>query len=269
MTEWRSTSAIGALAGALTGVIFVAVSCGPVRDEILVRYSTRQIDRPFALPKGLATWKISSESSVERKGTKWDANFGLPSALFWSYAVRDSVTLLFAPLPWGAQAQVLRDEKNLAALIAHLGTVGYSTYDGWILGPNVGTYFRRRLTENSAFAIRSSFSYTHRTRYRAGNRDDLWAQVSIGPFFQLSDRWAVGPNATAGYRRFFARSILGAERNDASRFEFPLGVWSSWSLSRLWDLNADYEYSGPGSRSDFEQHTVSLVVTWYWCWCKR
>src|SRR5690349_14594687 len=116
----------------LCGSIVFAMGCasGPALDK----YPSREIDRPYTLPKGVAAWHVPASYSVVSTNTSPASSSFAINPLVWQSALSDDWNLIWFPVPLGVSHQFMNTEKNRLGFTFVTG-VGYGSYQGWFFSP--------------------------------------------------------------------------------------------------------------------------------------
>ena len=245
----------------VSSVYLAGCASGPELDK----YSRREMDRPYTLPKGVATWHIPViYANVQDRQSS--ASYGpVPVPLLWETSLSDDWNLIWFPLPLGVSHQFFLNEQARFGFTL-LNGVGYSSLSGFRLHPTLTTPYRAFLSKDLALEVTPLFSAD--IPFQSGE-NLLWtASLGIGPLFQTSEFFAWKPSASFDV----AHGPYGQLLSDQDRFRFSnetsaslsLGASAVWSMGRQWDLRPEYHYAGIGSQNQQRVHLAVLDFVHFW-----
>ncbi len=259
----------------LSGLLLLTlVSCaaGPK----LADYPRREIDRPFTLPKGIATWSTIGYESFEHyrgffDGEVYTDRSGVPILpLVWRQSLSDDWNLLWAPIPVAAFYQLRSDAAATTGLIFGYG-LKLSDY-GYSAGAVSAAYSHRQKL-SSDFAV--DFMPTVTPWFPLGHKAkwDLQSSVAAGPFWQVADLFSVSTGARLVLRKysttvisgnFFEANSLDIYTRDDWKLSLPVYARLNWSFARQWDFEASVEYQKIGEVEPYSNLLVGYELRHYW-----
>jgi len=231
----------------------------------LERWPSRQIDRPFTIPKGMSQWSSSLIYSHldDPTGPK---DYFLPWPLTWRTPLSDDWTLHWLPIPLMVSHQVHWDGTTRFGLVlAPVSGFGVRTTGPSVLSTTVALSFRQKLGADTALDASASCVYWVDDRF-THHRSEL--DLRAGPFFQVADGFALSPFgkveliedrgifAGGNYQGFFDIPSDGAV--------FGLGASLGLVLDRQWDMDLYYQYGGLGNEDATRSHTAALSFDHNW-----
>lgn len=244
-------------------VVLFAAGCasGPALDS----YSRREIDRPYTLPKGVATWEIPAFYYFASDRTYSEQLLPVPIPLVWTMALSDDWNLKWFLIVPTVSHQLSRSEDGWtgASLFANFG---YRSGTGLFLLPTATFAWRRVLAPNTALDARLRFT----PKINLGwGYDFRWsAGATAGPLFQLTDVFALEPllEIDVSHRLEPASTLVYPllDLPEDTWLSAGLGLKSVWSLGRQWDFRATYTFSGIGSPTDIRAHIGVLEFIHFW-----
>lgn len=239
--------------------IFTFTGCAATVN--LDMYPRRQIDRPYTLPKGLATWEPYwySESLQSSSGSAKSNNF---NALVWSVAPSSNLNIVCYPLPFILRYQIDRTDRNVYGASLGFYTLAYSIEDRWTIGTAISEYQRHKFNDWLALVTTISFENLYRQR----NRGDAWgAELAVGPLFQVSDDIALRPEIHYAYEHNYPSVIDKPQILESKTYKLvPLSFLISWNVSREFELQANYENKGIGYPDDIREESIAIRMLNYW-----
>ncbi len=243
----------------LLALLASACASGPA----LEKYPRRQIDRPYTLPKGVATWNIPAITSYSRD-TGGNITFipPIPIPLIWQEALSDDWQLTWAPLPLAISHQFTYDDTGFWGAGLGLSDVGYGSIEGWFLNPTLTTQYRRKLTDS--FALDTQLVFSPEIQFSGG--PFTWgATVQVAAFFQLSPTVALsaGPGVSVGNTApDLSGTFVGYPGTTA--VTVPLTANFYWSFHRQWDFNVGYSLDRIGEPGNAFQHEALIEFVHFW-----
>lgn len=245
---------------ALTVVLISACASGPE----LEKYPRTQIDRPYTLPDGVATWRTPIVTWYEKDNT--DSYFipPIPVPLLWQSSLTDNLTLNWSPFPLSLSHQWFDSGAHLLGATYGLG-VGYATDLGWLFTGSLSFYYRQRLAKQWALETTPSITGTYLTKVSPTR----WAfGVGVGPLWQVTETFTLSPKAAIRVQEGFRENTFAGElkvtQSNATRVVFPLSLTAEWSFDRQWDASLNYVYSRLGHDRGYESHLGTLTFTHFW-----
>lgn len=245
---------------ALAALVLLGLNACTSAPE-LEKYSRTEIDRPYTLPSGLATWStIVPVAFVQSTGGSAFLP-PIPVPLFWKTALSDSWTLNFSPLPTSASYQISSSAKRL------LGTTFGSSFgyasgtSGVSIEPAASFFWRERLSPVFALEFVPSASASFYT----GGRSSFWNfALAVRPLYQITPLFAARLNISLGYAYGAAFSTDTVSAPAFERLTLPIGASTVWSVGRQWDLNFSYTYDGIGYGGTYSAHVGRVEAKHYW-----
>jgi len=235
-------------------------------------YPLREIDRPFTLPEGLATWSTLGLYQYEEV----DDSFGKTSnetiipalPLFWRQSLSDDWNLVWAPIPLAAMFQIRNDKKAVTGLT--FGPAGKCCSDSWSIGFHVEYSHRQILNDTTALEFQPAIQ----PLIPGGEKAvwDLQTSASTGALYQASDRVAVRAGLTPLVRRdrrlawngTLGSSDFNIRTDDSWRFVLPLYAGFTWAAGRQWDFSGQAIWQRIGETQGYTRWNASYSLTHYW-----
>jgi|GEM_PF-4487469 len=229
----------------------------------LETYPERQIDRPYSLPVGVATWTtaVGADLVNDERGT---SSFGL-NPLIFEQALTENLTLEYSPIPLGLRYQISNSEQNLWGASLRTG-IGYSSFSGVILEPTLGFYHRFR--PGGSFAWESSVAYSR--EFSARSREAESAFLFTGPMLQISEKMVLTPTVGLGVARNelaeFDEYDEGALLDvDEFAFSVPASMGLRWLFHRQWEYGAFYGLNSVFlDENRLAIHSLNMSITHFW-----
>src|SRR5436309_3246080 len=94
------------LCGSVMIVSALTVLSGCASGPALEKYPRREMDRPYTLPTGVASWHIPTIFGHIQDDTSSSTILPIPVPLIWETALTDDWNLIFFPLPFGFSHQI-------------------------------------------------------------------------------------------------------------------------------------------------------------------
>jgi hypothetical protein len=245
--------------------LFALGFAGCAAAPVLEKYPERQIDRPYTLPKDVASWQTLFGSFHEREGN-WSDNTTLIFPLIWNQSLSDTWQLTWMPLPLMVSHEITRDETGYWG--ASLGTgVGYGSYSGLTLWPSA--LVKRRQIFSPDFALDASLVGNFRLPSR--HDDFRWAGgVSVAPLFQVRSNIALGPTLAARLEEDVL-TVVDITDGDwtftstrTRKMRYPIGAYAHWLMSKQWEVTFSHTYYGLGYDAGFTRRDYLLTLTHFW-----
>lgn len=240
--------------------IFTFTGCAATGNLDL--YPRRQIDRPYTLPKGLATWEPDwySHSLKSSSGSTKATNF---NALVWTQSLSDDLNIVWHPLPLILRYQIDRTDRNVYGVSLGVSKFGYSTDDKWTIGMVMSGGLRHNFNDWLALVTTLSLEHVIRTK---GNSGDSWgAELSAGPFFQITDDIAILPKIYYALEHNYPSAIYKPETLESKTYSLvPLSILISWNLSRQWEFQINYQDKSIGYPTDIREESIAIRMINYW-----
>lgn len=255
-------------------LLFLFLSACAAGPE-LADYPRREIDRPFNLPKGVASWSTIGHYSLEEyrhlSGEKDFDRRWLPAVpVIWRQNLSDRWNLLWAPIPVAAFYQIRSDESATTGLVLGYGlkisSNGYST-------AALGVSYAHRQKLSEFFAIEFQPGVTPWFPLGEKANWDLQTSLAIGPFWQWTELFSVRGGVVPSLRRdrdtIISGNIFGPNGMDVSSHEqwrvvMPLYFEMKWSFARQWDFGGTLAYQKIGEREGHSQVTAGYEFRHFW-----
>ncbi len=242
----------------------VAFLSGCASGPELEKYSRSAVDRPYTLPKGVATWQIPVIAGYYKDDFSSVTIPPIPVPLIWQSSLSDTWTLNWKPIPLSLSHQFSQTEDQVIGTTFGLDGLGYSDTNGMVFMPSIEVYWRKKLGTGWAMELVPAFSNSIQTK---GNTFRWEAAVGLGPLFQLSETFALrlrlNPGVSKNYDYTVASSPSVKPLGEA-RFVMPLGLAALWSFHRQWDLRASYSFNKIGQISGYQGHTFVFNFVHLW-----
>ncbi len=244
-------------------ILILVLAVGCTSSPNLESYPERQIDRPYTLPDGVATWKTSVSAQQIDDGRGEVTVSAYP--LIWEQALSDKWTLEYSPIPLSARYQISKTENNIWGLRFGSG-LGYSSFSGVILQPQLGFYHRARLANSLAWESTVNYS---RVFSSEKNRDEYEnARLTTGPMFQLDNNKVISPKIGLGaIRNELARfsDYENYQGDDDFSFTLPASVNFQWLFHRQWEYSLGYSVNSLISEDDhLSIHNLNTSIKHFW-----
>lgn len=242
--------------------VFAGCASGPA----LEKYPRREIDRPYTLPSGVASWHIPMITGVVRDSDESVFIPPIPVPLIWDSALSDDWTLHWYPLPLGVSHQFQNSEQSRTGFTL-LNSFSYSSTRGLRLIPNIAFGYRLKFSGDTALDVTPAVTLD--IPFENGESFRWSGGLSVGPLFQLSDTFSLKPSANFAIARGWTYEISTdldqLEIRDTTSFNLGFGLGSVWSFARQWDLRPGYSFSGFSSRSEaLRAHLLTIDFVHFW-----
>jgi hypothetical protein len=239
----------------------------------LADYPRREIDRPFNLPKGVATWSTVGAYEIEEYRLSSGSNIvdrtwvaAIP--LLWRQNLSERWNLIWAPIPIAVAYQIRSDEAATTGLIFHYGLriseYGYSR-------AAIGAVYshRQRLTNDFALELTPSFTPWFPLGEKA--KWDFEGAAAFGPLWQATELFSVRAGINPKLRReddvnvtIFGSGEVDIQTNSHWRVVLPVYAGFNWSMARQWDLAGDISYYRIGERDGQSTVLATYELRHYW-----
>lgn len=243
----------------LVALLLVGCTSGPE----LQKYPRRQMERPYTLPDGVATWETISLSSYTKDDSGSSFLWPIPIPLVWRSSLSDTWTLNWSPLPLSVSHQLSYSKDQVWGTTFGM-TGGWTSWSGVIINPSISLYHRLALGESWALQTTPIINATYRTKEGTGK---YYGGISSGPMFQLTDTFALTPSVglyiDTGYKAlsFETESV---DPEPTTRLTVPLRLAAAWSFDRQWDLNTTYSFNRIGHTRGYTEHLAYIHLVHYW-----
>ena len=227
----------------------------------LQKYPRAEIDRPYTLPKGVATWTTLIPTGYFSDDSSSFFLPPIPIPIVWQSSLSDDWTLEWSPLPLSVSHQISYSKEQVLGFSTGLSLLGYDTSSGAVLNPLLSLYHRFRLGESWAVETIPSLNAQFQTKRNPWT----WsAGISSGLLFQLTETFAIKPRVGLNFSRGYQAVVAEVEPERNTRLTIPLSLLTSWSFHRQWNLDAHYIYSRIGQQRGYSSHTGLFSVVHYW-----
>jgi len=246
--------------------LVIAVLAGCAAAPELDKYPRTQIDRPFTLPKKVASWTTRTYFAYTRDKTTESYFPPIPIPLYWNTSFSDDWNLMWAGIPLGVQHQIHRDADNVIGAEGVLG-FGYTSDStkGAVLNTKLSGYLRHKFSPKFAVEFRPIFDPVF---YSKGEGFRWKIGAEVGPFVQVTDYFALRayaePSLQKGVGPYFPGPTDTLPDMTVTQFIVPIGAGFRWSLARQWDLDAEYSYYGIGYSNDYVSHAALVELVHFW-----
>jgi hypothetical protein len=238
---------------------------GCAAAPVLEKYPERQIDRPYTLPKDVASWETLFGSFHEKDGM-WNNHTNLIYPLIWNQSLSDTWQLTWMPLPLIVSHEITRDETGYWG--ASLGTgASHSSYSGLTLWPTA--LVKRRQIISPDFALDATVTGNFRVPFRSG--DFRWTgDLTAAPLFQVRSNVALGPTLSVRLEEEVLVAVDVTDddwrvtTNRTRKVRYPIGAYAQWLMSKQWELSFSHTYYRLGYDSDFTRRDYLLTLTHFW-----
>lgn len=235
-------------------LIITACATGPELDK----YSRREIDRPYTLPKSVANWEIPTMISHTQDDKSCSTSVPIPLPIFWNKSLSDDWNVHLSPIALGASHQISNNE---------MARLGFSVFTGILPMPKKqpGPYWRSGFSFNYRHKFSDKFgldlvpTFHAEIPLEANSQNWNWqAGLSSGPLFQLSDTFAFKPLLLLAVNRDHVNNVAAA-------MNVGFGLSSVLSITRQWDFRPSYTYSGiMGSKNGYRNHAGEVNFVHFW-----
>ena len=248
----------------LFGIFGLGCASGPELDH----YPRREIDRPYTLPKGVASWHIPMTYSHDSDDSGISNTvYPIPVPLVWETSLSDDWNITWYLLPLKLSHQFWNSENSrLGAAF----TVGFSSSSitGFRLSPTFELSYRQKLTKEIALDLTPY--YTPHVPFQMGQPYRWSTGLVMGPLIQFSDVFAMEPNASFNANRgspsYTANSspYTDFSLQDETSYSAGCGIFAIWSAGRQWDIRPHFSYYGFGSKTGYRGETARLDFVHFW-----
>jgi hypothetical protein len=246
------------------GLFLSSCSSGPE----LEKYPVSEIDRPYTLPKGVATWHIPTIYQQVRDNHSDSTSFGPIILPFeWETALSDDWTLTWIPVPLQISHQFWNDENSRFGMSFTAG-FSYSSNTGFRLAPTVEASYRLKL--NPTLALEFKPYFTPDMPFQTGEVFRYSYGLSVGPLFQLTPVFALEPNFSFDVHRGSVSisdssdPFSGFNLEEETIASFGVGLSATWSIGRQWDFRPSFNYRGLASKNGYRGEFAVAEFVYYW-----
>jgi len=260
-SAWKSSARLAVVSLFLASFTGAGCASGPE----LEKYPRTQIDRPYTLPKGVATWDIPAIILFSKDSSGYTTFIPpIPIPLFWQTSLSDDWQLSWLPLPLLVSHQFSYDDSGYFGGFFGLGG-GYGSVSGVLLAPLIGAKYRRKLTTTFALETQASFN----PKFQFSDGPYSWsADLQIWAFFQVSPLVALsaGPDVHFGNMATYTTEFYSGVTSSQTNFQttVPLSANFYWSFHRQWDLNLGYRLGLIGESNGAYSHLGTIEFIHFW-----
>ncbi len=250
----------------LTFIIFSSLITACASGPQLENYSRSEIDRPFTLPSGVASWTTEFAIDHQMNPSGYPQTSSILDPMIWTQSLSDDWNILWAPIPLGVMYQLNKDDSDRMGLGLLMGA-SYNSINGFDLRPTLT--FSERHYFSKSFAVDASPGLTARLPFQSGQRPFLLAGITFKGVFQLTPTFALLPGFSIDEYRWESNATdLDAQGRPLSEVYthvvVPLSFEAKWSVSRRWDLNASFTYSKIGYMDGYSDEQGAVNAIYYW-----
>lgn len=249
-------------------VLFSLLGAGCASGPELEKYSRSEIDRPYTLPKGVATWHIPMVYSHDSDNSgQSDTIYPIPLPFVWETSLSDDWNITWVLLPWKLSHQFWNTEDSRFGAAMTLGFAS-SSVTGFRFSPTFELSYRQKLSKEIALEITPY--YTPDIPFQSGETYRWSTGVAVGPLLQLSEFFAIEPNLSFSANRGSAARLTkdtpfgSFTIQDATTYSAGVGIFAVWSAGRQWDIRPNFSYYGFGSNTNYRGVTASLDFVHFW-----
>lgn len=246
------------------GSVILLIGCAAAPE--LQKYPRTQMQRPYTLPKQVATWTTAVPVGSIQDSTGSFFIPPIPNMLNWATSLTDDWQLNFTPLPLSISHQFSYSPEQVWGATFGSG-FGYASTIGLVIAPGLHFYQRTKLGKNVALETSPSFE----AQYTTGTQLFTWTVgLNAGPLFQLNDTFALSPKVGLyvdnGYDDAAVTSLsyIAISPARTTAVLMPLSLNAAWSFHRQWDLNASYTFHRIGHTASYTSHYGLLRLVHFW-----
>ena len=246
----------------IAAMVLLAFTIGCASTGNLNRYPLRRIDRPYTLPKGVASWEPTWDSNTLKHGDNL-SKVSSTNILSWTQSVSDNLNIMWFPLPLALSYQLRNTDANTLGITFGISNFGYSDDEHLTLGLITAGYQKYKFAESLALVNEVSFSPVIRTE---GNRSYSWeVQTRTGILIQMGDNFAILPavHLSAEHNYPFIFDKLKAFE-DKTYFLVPFSIATSWNINRQWEITTNYKFTSVGYPKNDRAEYLILGLIHYW-----
>lgn len=255
--------ALSMRAAVFTSLAVISLLASCTSGPELQKYPRTQIERPYTLPKGVATWQTFVPTGYFSDNTSTSFLPPIPIPLVWQSSLSDNWTLNWVPLPLSVSHQISYSKEQVWGATFGMG-FGYASSLGLVLAPTLSLYQRYKVGTNWALETTPTVSGQYHTK---GEPWEWSVGLSSGPLFQLTDTFALTPKVGVfverGYRNTDSIADLSVETENSTQVTVPLSLNAEWSFHRQWDFNATYSFHRIGHARGYTAHVGLLSLVHY------
>jgi hypothetical protein len=251
------------------GICVLAFGCASGPE--LAKYPEPEIDRPYTLPVGVATWHIPAlVGEVVGPSGGRSTLYPVPVPLEWESSLSDEWNLIYLPIPLGVSHQFYFDRSSRIGATL-FGGFSYNSTEGFRAAPTLTASYRQALSKDVALEVGPSF--TPDIPFKSGQNFYWSASFAAGPVFQTDKRFAVKPAVSLdAYHGRYAKggmtettysTVDGSTVIDTT-VAMGLGASAVWSFDRQWDFRPSYNYTGIGARDGAHAHIGVVEFVHFW-----
>ena len=246
-------------------LFLLAMTLGCASGPQLDAYPRREIDRPYTLPNGVATWHIPTAFGHVRDNTSSKTLSPIPDPLLWESSISDTWNFVWSPFPLGFTHQI-SNEGRIRNGLSVLTSLSYSDSAGFRAQPDLAYSFRYKFSSDLALEVKPSFRPD--IPFRSGEHFLWFGGVAAGPLFQITETFALKPviSLDVVHGQSNISSVNQEDANVVVKTTTFVGVGFSnvWSVSRQWDIRSSYEYGGIGAGNGYRAHIAVIDLVYFW-----
>lgn len=238
---------------------------GCAARQKLDTYPQRHIDRPYTLPKGINYWKTTIYYGHWKDNEYDGKDYFVPNPFYWNQPITDNLNLIWSPLPFALQYQFVNTQKHTFGTSAGISELGYASDGDWSFDLFISGDYKYKLSDSTAIINKLTFEES----FGFDDYESWGVDFQCGPLFQIRDNLAVTP--------FFHLSVDRADnwyyslddedeknRQEETKWSFPISLGIDWSLNQQLDLNVTYTYSALGYSNDYVGHHFTTSIVHFW-----
>ena len=196
------------------------------------------IDRPYSLPSGLSSWKVTQALGWNQDDTRSRSFSYVFFPFFWEQGLTDQLSLVWFPLPLEFRMQVLRNKNYRLGIGANVFSNIIFQFEGFNWTPFIDVDQRFYLDSSLALDWNTHFQFEIRRSTPAFN----FAAVNwFGPLVQISDSLHLSGQLGFLFEYGNLNSLyIGKAPNNPGTgpfWRFPLRLGAGHTLSKQWQVN--------------------------------
>ena len=226
-------------------VLFTLLSTSCASGPELEKYPRPQIDRPYTLPKGVASWTFAG-IAIRAPNTNSYPGYnpwsGGANPLIFTQSLSEDWNILWAPIPIAAQYQIHHDAEKTVGLFFGVESIGYGSSNGISVGPSFQVSYRQKFDHDFAW---TGQLYGSREFSSWTSNGDWAGMIATGPFLQVTSEFAVqawvGAHLDCLHRYdlndFFVSTNPNPSIKTKVSWVFPVVLSADYSISRQWNTS--------------------------------
>ncbi len=219
-------------------ILLALVSASCASGPELEKYPRPAIDRPYTLPKGVASW-TTAVFTLHQPATYSSGWTGSGSPLIFTQSLSEDWNIIWAPIPLVVQYQIRHDAERTAGVTFGFQSIGYGSVDGLILTPGLQATYRQKIIQNVAWIGQLLAAREFSARQTSG---DWAAMVSGGSVWQIAPVLALTGMVGVHYGHFHQFQngpyLFSPDTwSVATRWSFPVWVTADYSFARQWNTS--------------------------------